>query len=61
MKTFLCPRCTEVLTVVDGEDFVVCPRCGNTAFVSNFIEDIISLTDNETYNSKDEGASGLPE
>lgn len=39
MKTILCPRCTEVLTILDGEDFVVCPRCGNTIFSSNVDSD----------------------
>lgn len=57
MGTFICPRCTEVLTVYGG-DFVVCPRCGNTLFVTNFIENISIITENEAYDRKDEDTDG---
>jgi RNA polymerase subunit RPABC4/transcription elongation factor Spt4 len=61
MKTFICPRCSEVLTALDGEDFLVCPRCGNTLFVSNFIGDISIITENETYDRKNEDTDGASE
>jgi len=54
MKILTCPRCTEVLTVIDNRDYIVCSRCGNTLFISNFTLD-------EAHDIKDEGASGLPE
>jgi len=54
MKTLTCPTCTEVLTVKDGQDYIVCSRCEDTLFISNFTLD-------EAHDIEDEGASGLPE
>jgi uncharacterized protein YbaR (Trm112 family) len=29
MKIIVCPKCGEVLTVIDNKDFIVCPKCNN--------------------------------
>ena len=35
MTTVICPRCEEVLTILDGKDYVICPLCGNVVYNSN--------------------------
>jgi phage FluMu protein Com len=54
MKTLTCPRCTEVLAVIDNQDYIVCSRCGNTLFISNFTLD-------EAHDRKDEDTDGASE
>jgi hypothetical protein len=37
MKTVICPKCNQVITVPEGKDFVIC--CGEVIYVPNEIHD----------------------
>lgn len=37
MKTIVCSQCGEILTVIDGKDYVICPKCNNVIFVPKSI------------------------
>jgi predicted RNA-binding Zn-ribbon protein involved in translation (DUF1610 family) len=37
MKTKLCPKCQEVITFLEDEDYRICPNCGET--VNRYIDE----------------------
>ena len=36
MKTIICPKCKQAITIVDGTEYVIC--CGEVIYVDNNIK-----------------------